>query len=84
MSSCASNRSHRCSDDNWRFDFSVRRVTDVRGLLHDLSHGLEGEVEKDFVDDSPTARHCRPNRHSRGGKFADGSIPQALITELVP
>src|SRR4051794_9842325 len=84
MSARAPDCSHRGPHDNRRFDFSVRRVTDISGLLDDLGHRLKREIEKDFVHAGSSPRHCRANSYPGCRELAYRRIPESLITELLP
>ena len=84
MRAGAANTTTRRAQHEGYFEPAVRDVVDGGGLLHNLSHGLQGEIHEHDVHDGMTARQRRSDAKSRLRAFRDGCVADPRFAEFSP
>src|ERR1035441_10613547 len=63
---------------------TVRDVVDRRGLLHDLAHRFQGEIQKDDIDNGMTP--CERSSYPQAGlsPLCKGGVADPFFPKLLP
>src|SRR5579862_1623732 len=84
MRSCAAYSASGSAEKHRHFEAAIGDVMDCRGLLDNLAHCFESEIEKDDIDDRMAAGKCGSNTDASLRAFGDRRIANSLFAEFIP
>jgi hypothetical protein len=73
----------RHAHDERHADLAAEHVVDVRGVVDDLVHRQQREVDRHELDDRAQAEHRRADAHADDRVLGDRRVADALLAELL-
>src|SRR5262249_54874383 len=73
----------RRADDQWTAGLATEHVVDLGGVVDDLVHRQQAEVDRHDLHDRPRAGHRRADRRADEALLGDRRVAHALLAELL-
>jgi hypothetical protein len=71
------------ADDHGHTVLPAEHAVDLRGVVDDLVHGEQREVDRHDLDDRAQAQHGRAHRGADEALFGDGGVADPALAELL-